>query len=89
MDLNLSYNILRIIGKNSDMWHIVQVCSPEKSKNKHIVGKLQRFPTGTSYFNKIYVIGKRTYQATTDQNFRLIRAEISYLPQVEGQPTKQ
>ena len=70
------------------MWNSIQVHFFERANNQHIVGKLQPFSLGTSKFSETYGIGKRTYQAMTCQNFRLIQAKISKLPQVEVQSTK-
>ena len=61
----------------NDRWHIVQVHSPEKSKNQDIVGKLPSFPHGILESNETCRIGKRTRQATARKNFRLREAKIS------------
>ena len=46
------------------MWHIIQVRSPKRSKNQHIVGKLQTFPLRTLQSNETCDIKNGTYEAT-------------------------
>lgn len=71
------------------MWHVVQVRSPEQSKNQHILGKIPRFPLSISEINKTYEIRTQTHQDLTSQCFRLTEGEILKFYQVDGLTTEQ